>query len=137
MRSQVIQLLQSSDIEMVQLGASLLKNLPRKEWSPLLREYARDYIFTICHNKVTIWSRREEVTCNIGYNNSKFSTYTYIIEDYTPSRDIDEDMEKDRRNRIERENRKYKIKTNKYERKESKRTKCSYTRTRANAFAGN
>lgn len=93
-------MLKSTDLEMVRLGALLLTNLPRREWTPILRECENGtWYFRINHNKIVI----DEIlnswgTSNIsgglsttGYTVTYTSGNNYILELPNHSHDFDEE----------------------------------------------
>lgn len=92
MLSKIKQYLSSDDIEMVQLGAILLKeNIPSHKWSAILRETCKFY-FTIEEDQIKIYKRGEGVWVNLQdlntykhiYDMDTFSLYTLTeaIEEY-------------------------------------------------------
>lgn len=115
MKEKIIAMLKSPDIEMVRLGALLLRRLPRKDWTPLLRQcQSFSWNFEINYNRITIKEalvpgtfRSTIITrthpIRSGY---PLQSYTFIVEDYNKykddrGRDYDEERKRMRDKRAE------------------------------------
>ena len=108
-KERMMEMLSSKDIEMVKLGAIILTNTPRKEWTPTLRSIKQnDWYFTINNNrleihentyKVSSWASVSFSTGYSSYSNGNITVST-IVEDYNEkSRDFDEErLEEFRKN---------------------------------------
>ncbi len=129
MKEKINQLLASKDIEMVRLGAILLRRMPRNMWFPTLKKYEGDWYFTICNNKIEIkndeewkWEipgrnvKQQSIIQSVGgtlQSGYPLSSYQMVYMNFQPSRDFDEEKKKKRdlkAEKLRRESIKYKRK---------------------------
>lgn len=156
-KEKIVEMLKSGDIEMVRLGATLLQRLPRKTWTPLLRDCKQNWYFIVNHNRITIYDQIPEVipsiightastpatystthsggTTVVTYTNSSSWSWGYDLYSSDLSKDLDEEREARRltRNKLaERQKQKQHI----YEEKwKGRRLNQAFRRTGRNAHA--